>query len=170
MTKEIKDALNDRIWQEYLFYCSNLVGNSCFLISKSHEYHMWLRGCLHEILFRAKWNIFISVSGQFLITVYMIQPEMKLVAGVISLRSFWQKWNFISGDKISCKHYPKWNHMKGNICTCVSKNDWLLLNGTFISGYPDKISFRPQWKVMQAEFLLWWFEILLPVDFISGLM
>ena len=83
---------------------------------------------------------------------------------------FWQKWNFILGDKILCKHYPKWNHMKGNICTCVSKNDWLLLNGTFISGYPDKISFRPQWKVMQAEFLLWWFEILLPVDFISGLM
>ena len=27
----------------------------------------------------------------------------------ISYRSFWQKWNFISGDKISCKHYPKWN-------------------------------------------------------------
>ena len=27
----------------------------------------------------------------------------------ISSRSFWQKRNFISGDKISCKHYPKWN-------------------------------------------------------------
>ena len=27
----------------------------------------------------------------------------------ISYRSFWQKWNFISGDKRSCKHYPKWN-------------------------------------------------------------
>ena len=27
----------------------------------------------------------------------------------ISYRSFWQKWNFISGDKISCEHYPKWN-------------------------------------------------------------
>ena len=25
----------------------------------------------------------------------------------ISYRSFWQKWNFISGDKI-CKHHPKW--------------------------------------------------------------
>ena len=23
--------------------------------------------------------------------------------------SFWQIWSFISGDKISCKHYPKWN-------------------------------------------------------------
>ena len=27
----------------------------------------------------------------------------------ILYRSFWQKWNFISGDKISCKHYSKWN-------------------------------------------------------------
>ena len=34
----------------------------------------------------------------------------------ISYRSFWQKWNFISGDKISCKHYPKWNAY-----TCPSK-------------------------------------------------
>ena len=35
----------------------------------------------------------------------------------ISYRSFWQKWNFISGDKISCKHYPKWNAYY----TCPSK-------------------------------------------------
>ena len=34
----------------------------------------------------------------------------------ISYRSFWQKWNFILGDKISCKHYPKWNAY-----TCPSK-------------------------------------------------
>ena len=27
----------------------------------------------------------------------------------MSYRSFWQKWHFISGDKISCKHHPKWN-------------------------------------------------------------
>ena len=27
----------------------------------------------------------------------------------ISYWSFWQKWNFISDDKISCKHYTKWN-------------------------------------------------------------
>ena len=64
------------------------------------------RGCLHETSFRAKWNIFISVSGRFLITVYMTQPEMKLIAGVISLQSFWQKWNFILGDEIPWKHYP----------------------------------------------------------------
>ena len=100
-------------------------------------FQVTFRGCLHGISFRAKLNTFILMSGQFLITVYMIQPEMKLIAGAISLRSFWQKWNFISGDKISCKHYPKWNHMKGNISTCVNKNDW-----PFISDYPrNKIQF-----------------------------
>ena len=34
----------------------------------------------------------------------------------ISYRSFWQKWNFITGNKILCKHYPKWNAY-----TCPSK-------------------------------------------------
>ena len=69
--------------------------------------------------FRAKWNTFISVSAQLFIAVYMIQREIRLIAGVISLRSFWQKMNFVSGDKISCKHYRKWNHIKQNICTCI---------------------------------------------------
>ena len=78
-----------------------------------------LKGCLHDISFREKWNVFISVSAQLLITVYMIQPERKLIAGVIWLRSFWGKLNFISGDKISCKYYSKQNHMKGNISTCI---------------------------------------------------
>ena len=39
-----------------------------------------LRGCLHEILSRARWNIFISVSGQLLRTAYMMQPEMRLIS------------------------------------------------------------------------------------------
>ena len=39
----------------------------------------------------------------------------------ISYRSFLQKWNFISGDKIRCKHYPKWNAY-----TCQSKY-WIFL-------------------------------------------
>ena len=34
----------------------------------------------------------------------------------ISYRSFRQKWNFISGNRISCKHHPKWNAH-----TCPSK-------------------------------------------------
>ena len=34
----------------------------------------------------------------------------------ISHRSFWQKWNSISNNKILCKHYLKWNAY-----TCPSK-------------------------------------------------
>ena len=99
---------------------------------------------------------FISVSGRFLVTVYMIQPEMKLVADVVSLRSFWQKRNFILGDKISCKHFPKRNHMKGNICTCVNKNNWFLLDGPFISGQlrndVNRISFMVYWNFVLGRF------------------
>ena len=43
--------------------------------------------------------------------------RLKSIASATSLWSFWQKWNFILGDKISCKHYPKWN-----VYTCPSKN------------------------------------------------
>ena len=50
--------------------------------------HQRLRGCLLEISFRAKRNNFITVSGQFLITVYIIKPDMKLIEGVTLLRSF----------------------------------------------------------------------------------
>ena len=92
--------------------------------------------------------------------------RLKLIAGVISLRSFWQKWNFISGDKISCKHYRKWNHMKGNICTCVSKNDWLLTNGPFISDhYRNEIHFispAMEGNVNRISFMV--------SSFVSGLM
>ena len=35
------------------------------------------------IWYRAKWDIFISMSGQFLTNVYMMQPEMKLFVGVM---------------------------------------------------------------------------------------
>ena len=33
--------------------------------------------------------------------------EMKHIAGVISLQSFGQKLNFISGDKMLCKQYSE---------------------------------------------------------------
>ena len=108
----------------------------------------------HGVSFRAKLDNFISVSGQFLITVYMKYPEMKLTAGVISLQSFWQKCNFLSSDKISCKHYPKWNHMKGNICACVyfikRKMIGFYWTGRF-SGTTTETKFlfiSPQWIVM----------------------
>ena len=63
---------------------------------------------------------FISRTGEFLITgQFLIQDKMKVTTVVIPLRSFWQKWNFISSDKLLCKHYPNWNHTKGNSSTCV---------------------------------------------------
>ena len=52
----------------------------------------------------------------------------KRIAGVIPLRSFWQKWNFISGDD-NCyvNTTPKWNHPKENIWACkyFIKTKWI---------------------------------------------
>ena len=69
-----------------------------------------------------KWD-FISVemkyfhfggwSISYTATVFMIQPKMKLTLSVISLRSFWQKLNFIS-----CSNFALF-HIKEKICTCV---------------------------------------------------
>ena len=53
------------------------------------------------------------------ISVCIIQPKIKFIVGVISLLSFWQKWNCILRDKVSSKHYPKQIHVKGNICASV---------------------------------------------------
>ena len=76
------------------------------------------RGYLYEASFRAKWTTYNSVYSQSYTTVYMKYSEMKLIAGDISLRSFWQKLNFISGDKCYANTAPKWNHPKVNICAC----------------------------------------------------
>ena len=58
------------------------------------------------------------MSGQSLITFYVKYPEMKLIAAVISLRSFWQKWDFISVDKCHVNTPPKWNPSERNVCAC----------------------------------------------------
>ena len=76
------------------------------------------------------------VSDQFLKIVYMYNPKWNSLRVLFYCGHFDRNENFISGDKILCKHYPKWNHMKGNICTYVNKNEWLLLNGPFISDQP----------------------------------
>ena len=49
------------------------------------------------------------ISTDSLVVAFNEHVGLKLIAGVISLWLFWKKWNFISNDKISCKHYPKWN-------------------------------------------------------------
>ena len=84
-------------WFYYLFI---------FLFS-FHPY--FLRGCLHEISFKIKWNFFNWMSCQALITVYMTYPWqiMKTFAGVISLWSFWQKINVNTVVKMLCKHYSE---------------------------------------------------------------
>ena len=66
-----------------------------------------VNGLKHEISSGAKWNIFNSVTGQSLATVFIKLPKMKLIAGVILLRSLWQRQNFISNDIMLCNYYPE---------------------------------------------------------------
>ena len=68
----------------------------CVTISWQVIFH---RRCLHGISIRAKWNISILVYDKSLITVY--------IARVVSLGSIWQKWNFISSNKMLRKHFPR---------------------------------------------------------------
>ena len=131
---------------------------------------------LHEVSFRAKCNIFISVSGQFLITVYITQPEMRLIAVSILFRSFWQKWNFISGDKLSCNTTRNEIIRKEASAHAFysSKQEWLAFTewAVFLGTLPkwNFISFCPQWKAMLAKLILLWTEIPFLVDIILGLI
>ena len=59
---------------------------------------------LHEISFLTKWNIFSSVSGPSLITIYFQYPEMK--RKVLFHCGRFNRWNFISG-------------YKNYVCVCV---------------------------------------------------
>ena len=107
-----------------------------------------LEGVYKSVSFLVKLNMFSLVYGQSLTTVSMKYPEGKLIAGVISLRSFWQKLNFISGDKCYVNITLKWNHPKGNICACKH----LKKNPKVFDQKINYISFCPQWKLMKTEF------------------
>ena len=48
-------------------------------------YGLFWEGVEIEISFWVEWNILILVSGQSLITVFMLHPKMKSIASVISL-------------------------------------------------------------------------------------
>lgn len=63
------------------------------------------------------------------------------------LRSFWQKWNIISGDKCYLNTTSKRIHPKGNICACEYFIQAKILdqNKTFDL---DFVSFRPQWNLI----------------------
>ena len=71
----------------------------------------WVMTVFMWVFIPAKKNFFNSESDQSFITFYMKYPVMKVIVGAILLRSFWQKWNFISDDKMLWKHHPK---MKSN--------------------------------------------------------
>ena len=54
----------------------------------------WLKQNLWINLPEVKW-----ISADWLDIAFNMHVCLKLIVGLISLRSFWQKWNFISGDK-----------------------------------------------------------------------
>ena len=92
---------------------------------------------------------FANFSQVLLIKVFLIKksefPKIKLV--IFSFRLFWQKWNFISGEKCYVNTTPKWNHLKRNICTCEY---FIKINiaDQKIKTKVNFISFCPQWKLM----------------------
>ena len=66
--------------------------------------------CEHNLL-ETKW-----ISADSLDVAFKRMCVWNAVLVWISYQSFWQKWNFISGNKILCKHYPK-----SNAYSCPSK-------------------------------------------------
>ena len=56
-----------------------------------------------------------QISADSLDIAFNEHVHLKLIAGVISLRSFWQKWNLIIVAEISSKRYTKCNTYPANI-------------------------------------------------------
>ena len=77
-----------------------------FLINNfdRNEISNWHKILCEHNLPEAKW-----ISANALDIAFNAHVRLKLIAGVISLLLFWQTWNFISSDKITCRHYLKWN-------------------------------------------------------------
>ena len=59
---------------------------------------------LTEMKFQTEWDFQTSWMLHL-----MCMCVWNSVRAWILYRSFWQKWNFILGDKMSCKHCSKWN-------------------------------------------------------------
>ena len=64
------------------------------------------RGCLDKISFQVKCYFQFSVWSVTYNCLHEI-PQNEIRCRCYSLHLFWLKWNFISGDKIFCKHYPE---------------------------------------------------------------
>ena len=127
--KQLLYVFENFVWVSELLYgelvwCSNYPNVYIYTFRKLWSFiwrcffPFWYWRLFQKISFRPKWNIFNSVSGQTLITAYMKYPKMKLVAAVISLPSFCQKWNFISGNKCHVNTARKRNHAERNVSAC----------------------------------------------------
>ena len=84
---------------------------------------------------------FTLAFSQLFTCVHMNWCKMKLKTVWISYWSFRQKWNFISGDKISCKHY-----LKLNAYTCPSKY-WVILKCSQNETSCEQNLFSHQFKI-----------------------
>ena len=79
------------------------------ILTKRYTRVVHMRGEMNSNRYEISFRLKTSVLSQLFTCVHMNWCEMKLKTAWISYRSFWPKWNFISGDEISYKHYPKWN-------------------------------------------------------------
>ena len=68
------------------------------------KFQSGMRFSCEQNLLEAKW-----ISADWVNIAFNAHVNLKLIAGVDFIWSFWQKRNFRSDDKISCKHYRKWN-------------------------------------------------------------
>ena len=82
---------------------------------------------------------------------------MKLIAAVISLRSFWQKWDFISVDKCHVNTPPKWNPSERNVCACKYFIKIKIADQKIKR--KKRNLFCSQWKLVQTELTSWRNEI-----------
>ena len=74
------------------------------------KFQTGMRFSCEQNLPETKW-----ISAESLDIVFNARVRSKLIAGMDFISVILNR-NFISGDKISCKHYPKWNAY-----TCLSK-------------------------------------------------
>ena len=80
--------------KRYVFH----IGHFDNEISNWHEIFMWTE------FPKTKW-----ISADPLDIAFNVHVRLKLIAGMDFISVISTEMNFISGDKISCKHYPKWN-------------------------------------------------------------
>ena len=78
---------------------------------RSLKFQAGMRFSREHNLPETKW-----ISAGSLDVAFNAHVRLKLNACMNFVSVIWQKWNFISGNKILCKHYPKWNAY-----TCPSK-------------------------------------------------